>query len=345
MNSFSTDAGAHPLVSVCVPTVDRLSYLEEALTSIVSQTAPDWELVVGENSGEPAYGAEVDRLVARLTSELPNPVRVIHQATQLSMVGHANALVAAASGDYVLVLPDDDRLRPDCLELLTAPVRFDPSVDVIFSDHSIIRGDGGIDAVATESTTARYGRADLQPGRIGEADVIAVALRGSFTLQATLIRRQVLGPAPFREDAARLPDFDLFSRLARRRPPLHVEYSPERLVEYRVHNGQFSGRRGSADQGVEFHEQFLASLGPGAGLPPGLARFHRRKVAEHRAALAGRYAQSRQWGKWWHTSLAVIRGNPRWALGYMSLLRPVIPARLVEAARATRRTDGSRTSR
>lgn len=342
MSSFSADAGAHPLVSICIPTVERLPYLEEALTSVITQTATDWELVVGENSGDPAYATDVDRLVARLTSGFPNPVHVMHQVTQLSMVGHANALLARASGDYVLYLPDDDRLQPKCLQLLTTLACADPCADIVFCDHWIINGEGEIDARLAESISARYGRADLRPGRIDEERLIVLALRGSFALQATLIRSQVLGHTPFTADATRLPDFDLFLRLVRGQSPLCVKYSSERLVEYRVHDRQFSGKLVSAEQGVEFHEQFLASLGPGNGLSREAARLHRRMVTRHRSALAGQYARSRRWRKWWRTSVTTIRNDPLWVPSYLSLLRPVISARLVAGVRAMGRLIISR---
>lgn len=326
MIDLSNNSGAPPLVSVCITTVNRLAYLEEALLSVVNQTATDWELVVGENSGEPGYGADVDRLVARIAKGLPNTVRVIHQSTQLSMVGHANALVAAAIGDYVLYLPDDDRLRPECLEELTTPIRLDPMVDIVFCDNWLIDKDSAIDLPTNWSTKARPGREALSPGRVGGEDLIALALLGSFTLQASLIRARVLGSAPFREEAAKLPDTDLFLRLAQKRPQLYVVYKAERLVEYRVHNEQYTRRQVSASEAIDFHDQSLASLGRGTRLPPKSALLHRRLVAQHRYMLAAYYAQSRQWKKFWNTSLVAIRDHPTWVPGYKSLLRRILPA-------------------
>ena len=327
-----------PLISVCVPTVNRLSYLEDALVSVVQQTARNWELVVGENSADPEYGERVDHLIATRTVGLPNSIRVIHQTHQLTMVAHANALLDMAAGDYLLYLPDDDRLRPKCLEVMTASVKAHPGADIVFSDHWIIRDDGSIDTAASESCSARYGRAGLRPGRVSENDLLPLALRGSIALQAELLRRHMLGSSPFREEASRLPDFDLHLRLVQRRPALHVIYCPERLVEYRVHREQFSGRRSSAERRAEFHLQFLASLCSVTTLPPQSARLYRRKVAQHRAALAGCYAQSRSWRRWWHSAVEAIDADPRWGPSYLSLLRPLIPARLPEAIRTRFRT-------
>lgn len=322
-----------PVVSVCVPTVNRLSYLAVALESVLSQTYQGWELVIGDNSALPGYSQSVIDLVSSLTKDIVNKVTLIHQNEQRSMVDHANILIDSACGDFVLYVPDDDRLRPDCLERLTAPIRDDPAVDLVFSDSWVIRSDGSIDISATDKTTALYGRDALQPGRIAPRNLIAVALRQSFMLQTMMLRRTVLGQDPFRAEMERLPDFDLQLRLAQRDPALNAVYCPERLVEYRVHSEQATSGRGSTSIRSEFHQACLASLLSCSEIPAEHRRLYRRKVAEQRAALSSCHAESHDWRSWWPSATAAIRDDPLWGRSYRAILRPLVPDRLIEPLR------------
>ena len=323
--SEATPCDPLPLVTVCIPTVNRIQYLEQALASVTSQTVLDWDILVGDNSGDVDYAEAVDELVARFAQRVPNSIRVLHQPSQLSAIEHFDRLFTSAPGVYVLLLADDDRMRPECLDHLTRSVRADPAVDLVFSDHWVIGTDGSVDKATTELFASAYGRKRLTSGRLSRSAAIAAALRSSMMLQAMLIRKSVLAETPLRMDRARVADFDLQLRLAMRNPPLHIVYCAQRLVEYRVHTGQFTGESSSADQRRQFHRDFLASLGSAANFPRELQPQYRRLAAEHEFALAGCHAELREWREWWGHSVAAVGTDPRFVRSYLAFVRPLIP--------------------
>lgn len=320
----NSSASAAPLVSVCVPTVNRFSYLEKALTSVIAQTFRGWELVIGENSGDGEYARQVRRLVAELTAGVSNQVRIIHQDVQLSMVSHTNALIGAARGTYVLYLPDDDWLHETCLERLSAPVLSDRATDVVFSDHWVVRVDGTIDAGLTAARTRRCGLHGLRPGKVPSDYVMALALRQSWQLQAMLIRRTMFEAIPFREEKANLLDFDFQLRLARQEPPPQVAYCPERLVYYRLHPSQVT-KSWPIEQRVMLYRDCIASLEECNPVPPAHASLYRRKMAQSYGALASCYWRDRKWMRAWESALGAVRADPAWMQGYALLIRPLIP--------------------
>lgn len=331
-----SSASPTPTVTVCVPTVGRLSFLEETLASVIGQTFGDWELLVGENSGGPLYGGRVADLVARLTSGVANEVRIVHQPVQLSLVQHANALVGAARGRYVLYLPDDDRLRESCLDRLTAPILEDPTVDVVFSDHWMVRDDGTVDVALTNARQRRCGLGDLRPGPVADREVMAVAIRQSWQLQAMLVRKALFDATPFREERARLLDYDFQLRLAARRPAPRIVYCPERLVDYRLHLGQLTSGRGG-DELALLHRGCIASLKECTAVETQHTHLYRRKVAQHWGAVAmGNWLS----GRWRHAcagALSAIQTDPSWLMGYLWLIRPLIPSGPERRLRATAR--------
>jgi GT2 family glycosyltransferase len=99
---------APPVVSVIIPTHNREALLREAVTSVVTQTYTDWELLVaddGSTDGTRAYveGINDPRIRPLFLEHTGTPTRPMMAAT------------AAARGDWLAFLDSDDRWLPDKL--------------------------------------------------------------------------------------------------------------------------------------------------------------------------------------------------------------------------------------
>ncbi|MGH7451509.1 MAG: glycosyltransferase family 2 protein, partial [bacterium] len=97
-----------PLVSVIIPTFNRLKYLKEAVASVFAQTYAHWELIVvddGSTDDTLHYVSTLDDPRVRLVSETHsgNPARM------------RNVGVAHARGEYVAFLDSDDLWESDKL--------------------------------------------------------------------------------------------------------------------------------------------------------------------------------------------------------------------------------------
>lgn len=122
-----SDAGDHPFLSVVVPTLDRAGMLEGCLASLLDQTYPAgrYEVVVVDNGS--ADGTEaVVRAAADAAGGGGGAARVLYVAEPRRGVNTArNAGIAAASGD-VICFVDDDELAPRAhLERLAELLRSD----------------------------------------------------------------------------------------------------------------------------------------------------------------------------------------------------------------------------
>jgi hypothetical protein len=103
-------------ISIGVPTRNRSELLLRAVRSALAQTYPDIEVVVSDN-------ASTDDSVSRIRAlQDPRIVR-LEQAADIGMTGNFNACLHNASGEFLIMLSDDDVLEPTAAEELSRPFR------------------------------------------------------------------------------------------------------------------------------------------------------------------------------------------------------------------------------
>lgn len=104
---------AEPLISFGVTTYKRKEMLKECLASILQQTCPDFEVIVGND-----YTSEV------ITNEslglLDSRIRIINHPHNLGEIDNMNYLLSEAKGRYFSWLADDDLIMPQFIEAMKA---------------------------------------------------------------------------------------------------------------------------------------------------------------------------------------------------------------------------------
>ena len=120
-----------PLLSVTVPTYERVALLERCLASLLPthpDTARDVEVVVSDNSTT----ADTEVLVAQFATSSPVPVRYHRNPPGTGAVGNFNRCVERARGRYNLMLHDDDFLLPGGVDAIVGTLRAAPGRDRVF---------------------------------------------------------------------------------------------------------------------------------------------------------------------------------------------------------------------
>lgn len=100
-----------PLVSFCFTTYKRHDHLIHTLNSIKSQTYPHYEVIVSDNDVEES-GREV---VEALTD---NRFKYFANGVNLGMKASFNKSLERSTGDYIVMIADDDPVYPDMLQTL-----------------------------------------------------------------------------------------------------------------------------------------------------------------------------------------------------------------------------------
>ncbi|GEM_PF-5921653 len=167
-----------PLFSVIVPVFNLERYIGGTLSSIVSQTCQDLELIVVDD-GSTDGTLKICQGVART---YPQVVRVISQ--QNHGVSHArNTGIKASSGKYLIFVDGDDSLVPDTLEKLKLQLnKREP--DVLYFDFRRV------------TAGEKFGpkKEDGIPVQISEKDcVLSKLLDRTIPAVAACYRRDMMG--------------------------------------------------------------------------------------------------------------------------------------------------------
>lgn len=103
--------GNFDLVSVVIPTHNRLALLKDAIATVRAQSWPNWEIIiVNDNS--------TDSTASFLKSEskIDQRIKYLNNPKSLGGAGSRNAGVELALGPYISFLDDDDLWAPDKIE-------------------------------------------------------------------------------------------------------------------------------------------------------------------------------------------------------------------------------------
>jgi glycosyltransferase involved in cell wall biosynthesis len=173
-----------PLVSVIVPTFNRLSYLPSSINSALVQTFGDFEIIVQDNASpeDPAP----------LIAALADPrIRYYRNATNIGQTNNFVSAAGKARGRYLVFLGDDDLWEPDFLARLVPPMEQDPDIVVSFCSHDIIDGDGALDPAVTAACNRRF-RDGLPAGVHAPFVDIALIRRSICMMSAAVFRSEAL---------------------------------------------------------------------------------------------------------------------------------------------------------
>ncbi len=250
-----------PTFSVLSAVFDPVpAHLRACLDSVDQQTDGDWEHVVVDD-------ASVDPdVLAVLHADHDHRRTVVHRTHNGGISVASNDALDRATGEFVVLLDHDDVLEPHALERLAAAITAaEGPVDLVYSDHDILRPDG--------RTTSPVFKPDFSPERLRNHNYIT---------HLVAIRRSVLlGVGGFRRGLDGAQDHDVVLRVSEQaRSIVHV---PEVLLHWRQSPDSVAydtaNKPAAFDAGVRAVAEHLDRLGQRArvdrGEYDGVYRIHR----------------------------------------------------------------------
>lgn len=185
--------------SVLLPTRNGGLYIDNCIRSILEQDA-DLELIVSDN-------ANTDDTPAVLERWRSDPrVRILRLDAPVPVTGNWNNALRAATGEYLLMMGDDDCLLPGSLRRLEALIARHAQPDcIIYNAYSYV-APGSVD----NDDTSYYGERHFhyEPALDREMllapdlrraivrDMFRFRVRIPLNMQTTLVRRQAAGLVP-----------------------------------------------------------------------------------------------------------------------------------------------------
>ena len=227
-----------PLVSIILPTYNRLAYLPQAVESVLRQTEDRWELLVaddGSTDGTPSY-------LATLTDPRIRVLRLAHGGHPEAV---RNVALPQARGRFIAFLDSDDWWEPEKLSLQLAALALKPECGWSYTALRRVDQDGHDLPLPA---FVPYDGMVLDRFLAGPTPIV--------TSTVLALRELLEALGGFDASLAVAGDLDLWMRLAERSPAVAVNRV---LVTRRRHPGNHGAVHGESLQAVEeVFRRFLA---------------------------------------------------------------------------------------
>jgi glycosyltransferase involved in cell wall biosynthesis len=212
---MTTKAGAMDRVSVVIPAYNAVAFIDEAVTSALTQTHGDVEIIVVNDGSTDETAQRLAAFGDRI---------IVHNQVNAGLSSARNSGVRKATGDWVAFLDADDVWLPHKLEMQLRVA----DVPLVYSNRFNIGGRGELPAI----------HSDVTPQRQGDV-FLALLLEGNFmTASSVMMRRDLFERmGGFCEHLKSSEDWDLWVRVAENHG---IGCCHEPLVRYRFHSGGMS---------------------------------------------------------------------------------------------------------
>lgn len=282
--------------TVIVPTFERAGYLRECLDAVFAQTLPPGEVVVVDDGSQDDTAAVLESYGSR--------VRAVRKAENSGKAASLDLGLSLAACPLIWIVDDDDVVRPDALERLTALLAEHPRAGFAYGRH--VRFEVDPDTGERRVMDTGYWR------RCEPDEFLVATLEDFFAHQPGMLVRKSLynRVGGFDSSLDRSQDYDMLIRLAAAAPAVSTDAV---VFEQRVHAGprgsgarRFAASRASqkwieADQRIMRRSR--AALPLEAYLPrktAPLAPEERRRALLQRAVIMARK-------RLWEESVADLR--------------------------------------
>ena len=219
---------ARPLVSIVVPTYNRVDLLPVTVRSIQEQTFTDWELILVDDGSTD----DTERWAHCLDEPRMLYVRRHHSA---SIAATRNAGVRQARGEWIAFLDSDDRWLPDKLTQQLARLGNQPDARWCYAKYQMFTKDG-------RAVPQPHG-GPWHPYEGGFVDRI-LTTEAAVPVPTLLVSADLARELPFDERLPLAEDYDFALRLAMKAPGCVVDAV---MAELRIHDGRTTSRSGPFD--------------------------------------------------------------------------------------------------
>jgi glycosyltransferase involved in cell wall biosynthesis len=225
------------LVSVIIPTYNRLAYFKIALQSALRQTYKNIEVIVTDDS-------TTDEIEEYVVGIHDRRVKYFRNKNRLGIALNTRNGISKSSGQYFSFLNDDDFWIETFIERLVLSTHENDKIACVFSDHWLVDNNGNLIIKESDQNTINYKRNELKTGIV--PDEKRNNLFVDFTVpiaMASMIRKDIIDINNYPEEIGGAYDRWLLLQCVTKKE-YHFFYVNEKLTNYRVHNQSVSATQG-----------------------------------------------------------------------------------------------------
>jgi glycosyltransferase involved in cell wall biosynthesis len=269
-----------PRISVLVAAYNEAAHIAEALQSVFDQEIAGTEIIVVDDGSRDDTAAIVERLAARA----PMSVRLVRDQANRGLAAARNTALAAARGEFAVLLDGDDRFGEGMLAHLLACLHTTPVGTLVFPRHQWIAADGSPLPLKSAPPDGPVALRDIVLANPIHSDSGAMARR-----------TDLLAVGGFDERLTGYVGADFWIRYALTHGNKAIRAEPRVTVLYRRHDGQITANWRRMDRNWRILSDKL-----GCEHAVAFAPIRRRALARHRlfcahiAYRAGEYGAARR---------------------------------------------------
>lgn len=284
-----------PLVSIIVPTFNRVDFIGEAIDSVFAQDYSNWELIIVDDGS-------TDDTKSQLSDYLKDPrVWYFYQENQGQSVARNKAL-EHANGELICFLDSDNRWLSHKLTSSIKVLEQNSDADILYADINSINEQG---EVIEKSTMEHYS------GRIAE-----LLLKDNFvTMNTSMVKKHCFDEmGGFFKGRKAGDDYELWLKLAVKYTFI---YLPDVVADYRIMDDQISSDK---TRRFKSNEETILSVCNDYG--------HMMNKSKMKHGISFFYVRRGRWysseGKYllmWKDFLIALKYDPFWQGPYRLLIR------------------------
>jgi glycosyltransferase involved in cell wall biosynthesis len=224
------------LLSVLLPTHNRLEYLRYAVESVRRQDDDDWEIVVSDNDS-------IDDVAGYVSDGRDSRIRYVRTDSFVPVTENWNNALRHSRGDYVVMLGDDDALLPGYISALRRLVEGFHRPEVIYTGALLfaypgVMPDGPAGYVRSGSSAPFFAGAkepfalDASEARALVRDAMSLRATYPFNMQYVAVARatteRLAGDGDFYRSP--FPDFYAMNLLFARASSIIIDPEPRVVI-------------------------------------------------------------------------------------------------------------------
>jgi len=223
-----------PFFSVLIPTYNRPDYLEKCVRSVLDNDFKDFEILISDDCSQ----KQIEEIKAVVEPYLRyQNVSFFRQPENLGFQENWNFLVSKAQGKFVMIMGDDDKLRPDTLRKLKENIDRFPDYDLYGFGYEVIDEK---DRFRCSYCPPKSFELSLEKSKFIKnlfySDVLPFWVFHSFTV---CYKREIAEKIKYRKEASIGADLAFLFRCLSSGKKMFV--IPEVLFSYRKHSSNWTG--------------------------------------------------------------------------------------------------------
>jgi alpha-1,3-rhamnosyltransferase len=208
-----------PTVSVVISSFNHGPYVLAAIRSVLSQTYPKVELIVGDDGSTDESVAIISELAKRENFKF-------FSSPNQGLCKNLNFLIGKSSGEFLVPFGSDDIMLPERIETQVAHMITDERIGVCGAQVEVIDLNGCVVSGARSPVEAGFYRASFE-------DLLSGS-RGGVGAPTLMMRRSAFLAAGGFSEHIKLEDVQIVLKIAKQ--DFFVDVLPQILTRYRKHS-------------------------------------------------------------------------------------------------------------